>query len=46
MEIDVYFLANHFCAKKIILFGMDFGKKIGSILLTQKNLTEKLKLKN
>ena len=23
------FLASHFCAKKIILFGMDFGERIG-----------------
>ncbi|MCE2614565.1 MAG: DUF115 domain-containing protein [Nitrosopumilus sp. (ex Thoosa mismalolli)] len=38
------FLANHFCAKKIILFGMDFGKKIGRYSLTKKS-DRKIKLK-
>jgi len=30
------FLANHFQAKKIILFGMDFGKRIGKFSETKK----------
>ena len=31
------FLANHFQAKKIILFGMDFGKRIGKFSETKKS---------
>ena len=31
------FLANHFEAKKIILFGMDFGKRIGKFSNTKKS---------
>jgi len=31
------FLANHFEAKKIILFGMDFGKQIGKFSNTKKS---------
>lgn len=38
------FLANHFCAKKIILFGMDFGEKIGKYSFTKK-IDRKIKLK-
>lgn len=38
------FLANHFCAKKIILFGMDFGEKIGKGSFTKKS-DRKIKLK-
>lgn len=38
------FLANHFCAKKIILMGMDFGEKIGRHSLTKKS-DRKIKLK-
>ncbi|MBT5201114.1 MAG: DUF115 domain-containing protein [Thaumarchaeota archaeon] len=34
------FLANHFCAKKIILFGMDFGNKIGKYSDTKKSQRE------
>jgi len=37
------FLANHFDAKKIILFGMDFGEKIGMYSNTKK-LDRKIKL--
>lgn len=33
------FLANHFGAKNIILFGMDFGKKIGRYSKTKKSET-------
>ena len=38
------FLASHFCAKKIILFGMDFGDRIGKFSNT-KNSERKIKLK-
>lgn len=38
------FLASHFDAKKIILFGMDFGKRIGKYSQT-KILDRKIKLK-
>ena len=38
------FLANHFRAKKIILFGMDFGNKIGKYSNTKKDERE-IKLK-
>jgi uncharacterized Rossmann fold enzyme len=38
------FLANHFGVKKIILFGMDFGKKIGIYSLT-KTTERKIKQK-
>ena len=38
------FLANHFQAKKIILFGMDFGKRIGKFSETKKS-DRKTKLK-
>jgi uncharacterized Rossmann fold enzyme len=38
------FLASHFDARKIILFGMDFGKKIGRHSQT-KNTDRKIKLK-
>jgi uncharacterized Rossmann fold enzyme len=31
------FLANHYEAKKIILFGMDFGKRIGKFSKTKKS---------
>jgi len=37
------FLANHFGAKKIILFGMDFGEKIGRYSNTKKS-ERKIKL--
>jgi len=37
------FLANHFGAKKIILFGMDFGKRIGKYSNTKKS-ERKIKL--
>ena len=37
------FLANHFGAKKIILFGMDFGEKIGKHSNTKKS-ERKIKL--
>jgi len=37
------FLANHFCAKKIILFGMDFGNRIGKYSDTKKS-QRKIKL--
>ncbi len=37
------FLANHFGAKKIILFGMDFGEKIGKYSNTKKS-ERKIKL--
>ncbi len=37
------FLASHFGAKKIILFGMDFGKRIGKYSNTKK-LERKIKL--
>jgi len=37
------FLANHFEAKKIILFGMDFGEKIGKFSETKKS-ERKIKL--
>jgi hypothetical protein len=37
------FLASHFGAKKIILFGMDFGKRIGKYSNTKK-LERKMKL--
>ena len=41
------FLANHFKAKKIILFGMDFGKRIGKFSNTKKieKKTKLMKLK-
>ncbi|KFM17459.1 6-hydroxymethyl-78-dihydropterin pyrophosphokinase protein [Marine Group I thaumarchaeote SCGC AAA799-P11] len=38
------FLANHFEAKKIILFGMDFGSRIGKFSNTKKS-ERKIKLK-
>ena len=38
------FLADYFCAKKIILFGMDFGERIGRISETKK-IERKIKLK-
>ena len=38
------FLASHFCAKKIILFGMDFGDRIGKFSNTKKS-ERKIKLK-
>ncbi len=38
------FLANHFHAKKVILFGMDFGKQIGKFSET-KGSERKIKLK-
>jgi len=38
------FLANYFGAKKIILVGMDFGKRIGKISKTEK-IDRKIKLK-
>ena len=38
------FLANHFCASKIFLFGMDFGPKIGTYSHTKKS-DRKTKLK-
>ena len=38
------FLANHFNAKKIILFGMDFGKRIGKFSETKRSERE-IKLK-
>lgn len=38
------FLASYFCAKKIILFGMDFGNKIGKFSNT-KSSDRKIKLK-
>ncbi|KFM14796.1 6-hydroxymethyl-78-dihydropterin pyrophosphokinase protein, partial [Marine Group I thaumarchaeote SCGC RSA3] len=38
------FLANHFEAKKIILFGMDFGNRIGKFSNTKKS-ERKIKLK-
>ena len=38
------FLANHFQAKKIILFGMDFGKRIGKFSETKRS-ERKIKLK-
>ena len=38
------FLANHFQAKKIILFGMDFGEQIGKFSETKK-ADRKIKLK-
>ena len=38
------FLANHFEAKKIILFGMDFGNRIGKFSNTKKS-DRKIKLK-
>lgn len=38
------FLASHFDAKKIILFGMDFGKKVGKYSQT-KVVERKIKLK-
>ncbi len=38
------FLANHFRAKKIILFGMDFGKRIGKFSNTEK-VDRQIKLK-
>ncbi|MBT8243042.1 MAG: DUF115 domain-containing protein [Nitrosopumilus sp.] len=38
------FLANHFQAKKVILFGMDFGKRIGKFSETKKS-ERKTKLK-
>jgi len=38
------FLAAHFNAKKIVLFGMDFGKKLGPNTKT-KNQNKKIKLK-
>jgi uncharacterized Rossmann fold enzyme len=38
------FLANHFEAKKIILFGMDFGKRIGKFSETKES-ERKMKLK-
>jgi len=38
------FLANHFGAKKIILFGMDFGKRIGKFSNTKQS-ERKIKLK-
>ena len=37
------FLANHFQAKKVILFGMDFGKQIGKFSKTKKS-ERKMKL--
>ena len=37
------FLANHYEAKKIILFGMDFGKQIGELSRTKKS-ERKIKL--
>jgi len=37
------FLANHFQAKKVILFGMDFGKRIGKFSKTKKS-ERKIKL--
>ena len=37
------FLANHFEAKKIILFGMDFGERIGKYSKTKKS-ERKIKL--
>ncbi len=37
------FLANHFQAKKVILFGMDFGKQIGKFSKTKKS-ERKIKL--
>ena len=37
------FLANHYEAKKIILFGMDFGKQIGKFSKTKKS-ERKIKL--
>ena len=37
------FLANHFSAKKIILFGMEFGNRIGSFSNTRK-IDRKIKL--
>ena len=37
------FLANHFGAKKIILFGMDFGDRIGKFSNTKKS-ERKIKL--
>ncbi|MBT8173598.1 MAG: DUF115 domain-containing protein, partial [Nitrosopumilus sp.] len=41
------FLANHFKAKKIILFGMDFGNRIGKFSNTKKTerKTKLMKLK-
>ena len=41
------FLANHYGAKKIILFGMDFGDKIGKFSNTKKSerKTKLMKLK-
>jgi len=38
------FLANHFCAKNIILFGMDFGKIVGKYSGTKKS-AKQIKLK-
>jgi len=38
------FLANHFQAKKIVLFGMDFGERIGKFSKTKKS-ERKIKLK-
>jgi uncharacterized Rossmann fold enzyme len=38
------FLANHFQAKKIILFGMDFGERIGKFSETKK-IDREIKLK-
>ncbi|WP_316507025.1 6-hydroxymethylpterin diphosphokinase MptE-like protein [Nitrosopumilus sp.] len=37
------FLASHFCAKKIILFGMDFGERIGKFSNTKRS-ERKIKL--
>jgi uncharacterized Rossmann fold enzyme len=37
------FLANHFQAKKVILFGMDFGERIGKFSKTKKS-ERKIKL--
>ena len=37
------FLANHFQAKKIILFGMDFGERIGKFSETKKRQKNKIK---
>jgi len=38
------FLANHFQAKKIVLFGMDFGERIGKFSKTKKS-ERRIKLK-
>ena len=44
METGQYFWQIHFNAKKIILFGMDFGKRVGKFSETKRSERE-IKLK-